>query len=151
MEAFCSETLAIKPEYTSQTSNGLQNTSKGMYFRQWIPTFSLLSLSHSLLAGSTSCHRWLAVKMPADAPRVSERKQNATVRQWGGFTKLSASIQSAQKTSKECIELLLCGCYTVVPDRRPLCSSATFMPLIQTRRRLFHTDSRLGSKQPDVT
>lgn len=55
----------------------------------------------------------------------------------GGFSELSASIQSAQKTSKDCIELLLCVCYTVIPDRRPLCSSATFPPHIRTRWRLF--------------
>lgn len=57
----------------------------GTYFVRRIPTLSLLSLSHSLLAGSTLCHHWLAVKMPVDAPRVSERKQNATVRQWGAL------------------------------------------------------------------
>lgn len=133
MEAFCGETLVIKQEYMSRTST----RAPGMYFLRRIPTWSLLSLSHSLLAGSTLCHRWLAVKMPADAPRVSERKQNAAVRQWGGFSELSASIQSAQKTSKERIELLLCVCYTVIPGRRPLCSSAAFPPHIRTRWRLF--------------
>lgn len=80
----------------------------------------------------------VSVKMPADAPRVTERKQNATVRRgWGGFSQLSASIQSAQKTSKERIELLLCVCHTVIPDRRPLRSSATFPPHIRTRWRRF--------------
>lgn len=67
------------------------------------PTLSLPSLSYGLLARSTICHSFLAVKMATDSLRVSEGKQIAVVRQSEGLSKPSTSIQSDCKI-RNCIE-----------------------------------------------
>lgn len=126
-----SKSVCLKPAPTHITR------ATSTYFLGRVPILSLIIIAQ-IVSWVNLVSSLVSVKMPADAPRVTERKQNATVRRgWGGFSQLSASIQSAQKTSKERIELLLCVCHTVIPDRRPLRSSATFPPHIRTRWRRF--------------
>lgn len=94
------------------------------------PTYSLSSLSYSLLARSTVCHSWLMLKMPTDALRVSERKQNAIIGQWGAFLSCqhlsSLNVRLRKNFSVVCIALHMWNldmliCWLTTWTKRQIC------------------------------
>lgn len=113
MEAFCCENISYKARiyvWNQQPSTNHEllasNVKSFIIIAQLVSWVNLVS---SLVSGENA----------SGCPQGEWKKAECSGQAVGGFSELSASIQSTEKTSTECIELLFCVCYTVIADVPP--------------------------------
>lgn len=124
MEAFCCDNISYKARiyvWNQQPSTKHELLASNM--KSFIIIAQLVSwvnLVSSLVSGENA----------SGCPQGEWKEAECSGQAVGGFSELSASIQSTQNTSTQCMELLLCVCYTVTADVPPV------LPHIRTRAQL---------------
>lgn len=130
MEACCCENISYKARIyiwnqPPSTKHELlaSNVKSFIIIAQLVSWVNLVS---SLVSGENA----------SGCPQGEWKEAECSGQAVGGFSELSASIQSTQKTSTECIELLLCVGFTVIADVPPR-PSPPVLHHIRTRAQLW--------------